>query len=309
MHILEKIHNEQPELKIFMVYFPKEKHHLLPDFIIPINTIEELPDNCIALIDESALHYYAHHWMKKETEVMDKLISVSGQKKQTIIFVTHTMRKFAVTLLLDINTLLVKKPSLLQMKLERSEFRKLIEEIDQEYNKLPQDDVKRSVYVVSDDYKGFITNPLPSFWSEDLSEAYAGVNLEEKAEIEEKTFMPMRIDGGLKLWFSKKNIKKVLHILSKNSVIDGVLSEMGVQCADGKCYYSFDIKKSGDKYTLSNNKFDLEVSIKEFKEKEISVMVDTESCGIEGIELVLKPEIKVKEEKNVVEEYAKNLKI
>lgn len=311
-HIEEKIHKELPNLKIFVVSLPKEKHYLLPDWIIPVTNVEELPDNCVALIDEGAMKYHAHRWHKKETEVMDILISVSGQRHQTFIFITHTLRKFAVTLLLDINVLLVKKPSLLQMKLERNEFRKLIEEIDREFNKLPKIDVKRSVYVVSDDYKGFIRNPLPSFWSEELSEAYAGVSLNnKKVEESPERILPFRIDSGLKLWFNKRDTKKILRILSKNSVIDGVLSELGVQCADGKCYYSFDIKKGkDDKYYLSNDKFDLEKSLREFEEKEISVLVDTESCGIEGVELVLKPEIKEKvKEKDVVEEYAKKVKL
>ncbi|GAI03987.1 unnamed protein product, partial [marine sediment metagenome] len=126
-NILEEFHNDQPELKIFVVSLPKEKHHLLPDWIIPVDTVEELPDNSIALLDESSLSYHAYLWGQKETVVMDKIISVSGQKGQTFIFITHTMRKFAITLLLDIDILLCKKPSLLHGKLERGEVRKIIE--------------------------------------------------------------------------------------------------------------------------------------------------------------------------------------
>ena len=61
-HICEKFHKEQPKLKVFSVCLPKEKRHLLPDWIIPIDNIEELPDNCVAIIDEGAMKYHSHKW-------------------------------------------------------------------------------------------------------------------------------------------------------------------------------------------------------------------------------------------------------
>jgi len=311
-YIEEKFHKEQPELKIFVVSLPKEKHHLLPDWIIPVDTVEELPDNCVALIDEGALRYHAYKWGQKETIVMDRMISISGQKGQTFIFITHTMRKFAITLLLDIDILLCKKPSLLHSKLERSEVRKLIDEVSRAFNKLPRDEVKKNTYVISDDFKGFIRNKLPDFWSEDLSKSYAGIPLNNKKEKQEKEeeIMPLRIDSGLKLWFKNQDKGRILQILSKNSTIDGVLSELGIQCAAGKCFYSFDLKRFGDKYRLSSDKFDLETSFKEFGEKKIPVIVDTESCGF-PVDVVLKAWETEKEIKKdeLVEEYAKGLEL
>jgi len=282
-YIGEKFHKEKPELKIFIVCLPKEKQELLPDWLIPVDNVEELPDNCVAIIDEGSFKYHAHKWQKKETEVMDRMISISGQRKQTYIFITHTMRKFAVAILLDINILMVKKPSLLQMKLERSQFRKLIEEIDQEFNKLPKDDVKKSVYVVSDDYKGMIRNPLPSYWSEDLSEAYAGIGLskDKKEEDEEpvEDFKPMRIESGLKIWFKEEDTKNVFEIFNQYSNLDGELSTMGIICTAEYCHYDWDLKLGSDeKYHLSNNKFDMAKIIEKLEENNIKVMIDTESA-------------------------------
>ena len=312
MHVLEKFHIDKPELKIFIVYFPKEKQHLLPTWITPIDDAEDLPDNCIALFDESALAFHAHKWHKKETEIMDMMISISGQKHQTFIFVTHTMRKFAVTLLLDINVLLVKKPSLLHSKLERNEFRKLIEKIDREFDKLPKEDVKRSTYVVSEDFEGFITNNLPSFWNDELSEAYAGVSIKKKEEQVEEIALPYKIESGLKVWFKESDIERVLHILSKNSTIDGVLSELGVQCAGGNCYYSFDLKKGrDDKYYLINDRFDIEKSMKELADEKISFVVDVESAyPLTKEDVMFKiEEKKALETKNNLEEYGKKVKL
>jgi len=314
-YILEKFHNEQPELKIFVVSLPKEKHSLLPDWITPVETVEELPDNCVAIIDEGALRYHAYMWGQKETIVMDRMISISGQKGQTFVFITHTMRKFAITLLLDIDILLCKKPSLLHSKLERSEVRKLVDEVSREFNKLPKEEVKKNTFVISDDFKGFIRNKLPSFWTEDLSKSYAGISIngdKQEEETEEKEVKPIRIERGLKLWFKLKDKMEILEILSKNSTIDGVLSSDGVFCTAGRCHYDFDLKmnKNG-KYRVSNNKFDLEESIKEFKEKEIPVIIDIESAyplNMDDLLFDIEKPSKKKEE-DELEEYAKKLKL
>jgi len=230
-HMIEKFHKKHPELKIFVVSLPKEKQRLLPDWIHPVDNIEELPDNCVALIDEAALKYHAHRWQKKETEVMDQMISFSGQRKQTFIFITHTMRKFAVTLLMDINVILCKKPSLLHSKLERSEFRKLIEVVEREFNKLPEDKVKKATYVISDDYQGFIYNPLPSFWSEQLSETYATNrnNQEEEGVIMSKEHVLTKEDLDMQIQETERKISEIKEKDTRVKRASVILSPDGTQ--------------------------------------------------------------------------------
>lgn len=306
-HIIEKFHNER-DLPTYVVSLPKEKHSLLPDWITPVDTVEGLPDNCVALIDEGALKYHAYMWGAKETVVMDRMISISGQKGQTFIFITHTMRKFAVTLLLDIDILLCKKPSLLHSKLERSEVRKLVEEVSREFDKLPRDEVKKNTYVISDDFKGFIRNGLPSFWSEDLSKSYAGISINDKKEekTEEKVIKPRFIEGGLKLWFKEEDKERVLHILSRG--IDGDLSPMGVQCSADKCYYPFDLKLYNGKYMPT---FDLENGLESFEEEDISVVIDVETTYPLDMDDIILKVIKtgIKKEKDNLADYAKKLKL
>ena len=234
---------------------------------------------------------------------MDIIISISGQSHQTIIFITHTLRKFAVTLLIDINVLLVKKPSLLQMKLERSQFRKLIEEIDREFSKIPKEDMKKSVYVVSDEYKGFIRNPLPSFWSEELSEAYAGVSVngkkEEETVEEEQIVLPSRIEGGLKIWFKAENMGKVLEKL-------GGLAKEGVLVFDEKRCYPFDLKRVNKKFHLTRPEF--ADAISELYDENL-IVIDVESCGVPICleDVVLKVIQKEKEKKDEMKEYAEKV--
>ena len=315
-YILEKI-NEEQKIPCFVVSLPKEKHHLLPSFITPVDTVDALPENCIALIDESSLSYHAYKWGAKETVVMDRMISVSGQKKQTFIFISHTMRKFAVTLLLETDLLLCKEPSLFHSKLERSEVRKLTEEASKEFKKLPKDDVKKNVYVISEDFVGFIHNPMPSFFTPELSAAYAGININEKEEETEQVEIkqyPSRLE--LKIWFKPEDKDKILDVI----LWDGKerLSEIAVICTADKCHVDFDVKHVGNgKYTLVSKHYNLEENLRELRRKKVSFYLDTETSIVDGEfysiseeQLVFKIEKKQKEQKeDRLAEYANGLNL
>lgn len=290
-YLLEKFYKER-NIPCFVVSLPKEKHHLLPDFIKPIDTVENLPEDCIALIDEGSLSHHAHLWRQKETVVMDRIISVSGQKKQTFIFITHTMRKLAVGLVLEIDLLLCKKPSLLHSKLERSEVRKLIEEVSTEFRKLPKDEVKKNTYIISEDYKGFIRNSMPSFFTQELSEAFAGIPLEninnnknDKRSMTEEEDKPLAVTGGLKIWFRPEDRDKVLDIVKTNK--GERLANESIFSTAGKSHLNFDLSQiiKGTKrnpaptgrYRLSSGRFDMERIISRLKAEGISHAIDTES--------------------------------
>ena len=314
--ILETFHNER-HIPAFIVSFPQEKQHLLPDWITPVDNFDEVPENSVCLIDEGSLKHHAHLWMQKETVVMDRMISVSGQKKQTIIFITHTMRKFAVTLLLEVDLLLCKQPSLLHSKLERSEVRKLTQKIYAEFKKLPRDQVKKSYYVVSEEYEGFMKNPLPSYWSQELSEAYAGININEKEEETEQVEIkqyPPRLE--LKIWFRPEDKDKILDVILWDN--KERLSEFAVICTADKDHINWDLKHVGNgKYTLVSKHYNLEENLKELRRKRVSFYLDTETSIVDGEfypisekQLVFKVEQKNNEKKvNRLERFADNIEL
>jgi len=306
----ERFHDER-KIPVYMLILPRLREKLktlLPEWVNLIEDVQDAPENCLILCDEAALKFHAHKWQKKETEIMENIISISRQRKQTIIFITHITRKFSITLL-DIDLLICKQPGLFHTMIERGGFKKLVEKAEEEFRKLPKEEVKKCNYVFSEDFKGFIRTGLCSYWSEELSEAFAGIDIngDEKTEItENQEVKPVRIESGLKIWFYPKDKQKVLQILSKNSTIDGELSPLGVQCSADKCFYSFDLKLFDGKYILSSKRFDLEKSIEDL---EGTILVDVETAyplNMDDVILkVVKPEKEKK--KDELEEYAKNL--
>ncbi len=159
--------------------YPKEKKHLLPDNIVLVDDINDLPENSFILIVEAAFKFYARQHNLSEHRLMDHVISLSRQKKQILLFDFHYTRKIDVNIITDSDVWLAKEPGIFHVKLgARAEIKPLYKKIAEEFNRLTGDK-QEYTWVYSNDYEGFIKNTIPSFWSEDLSNVHADVPLYE----------------------------------------------------------------------------------------------------------------------------------
>lgn len=177
--------HEKRELTPCVVNFPKEKRHLLPDFIRNIDDLDDIPNDSIVLFDEVSMKYYADKYKTSEKEVLDSLINISGQKNQIIIFISHHSAKILKAIVREIDMQLFKKPSEMHAKMERGEIRIFTKEALEAFEKikdLSEHEIKSHTYVITEDFNGFITNPLPEFWNDEISVAWSDVKLEVKKE-------------------------------------------------------------------------------------------------------------------------------
>lgn len=159
--------------------FPKEKKHLLPDNIVLIDDINDLPENSFILIVEAAFKFYARQHNLSEHRLMDHVISLSRQKKQILLFDFHYTRKIDVNIVTDSDVWLAKEPGIFHVKLgARAEIKPLYKKIGDEFSQLTGNK-QEYTWVYSNNYEGFMKNNLPSFWSEDLSNVHADVPLYE----------------------------------------------------------------------------------------------------------------------------------
>jgi len=165
-------------LPVYALGLPEEKFGLLPDFITGFTDIESIPENSVSFIDESSIRFHSYKWHTKETLVMDRIILSSRHRDQTLIFATHTLRKFAVGLVLDMNAIILKSPSKLHARMERRETKELTKIAKQHFNKIVLSERCKYAYVSSETYEGMLKNPTPSFWSEKLSKSYSGIKMD-----------------------------------------------------------------------------------------------------------------------------------
>lgn len=157
---------------------PRPKWDLLPDRMksLDVDSLDKLPDKAIIFIDEGALLFYARKFQSDLNTTMDKLISISRQKDQILLIATHHTRKLDINIITDADALIYKQPSLFHSRFERRELRNLTRDVSDKFER-KSEDKRKWAYIYSDDFEGFLENPLPSFWSEELSHAFAGIEI------------------------------------------------------------------------------------------------------------------------------------
>lgn len=177
-YLLQYAH-EELGLKCYVKGLPESKAKYLPDFInlIPPHQAD-LPDEAAIFLDEAAIYYYARDFKNDLNKAIDTLITVSRHKKQLLIFATHFSRKIDVNIITDVDLLGFKQPGLMHTKFERRELRGLVKHVYNEFLKKPEPR-QRYTYVISDDYEGFVVNPKPEFFTEELSHAFAGISFQQ----------------------------------------------------------------------------------------------------------------------------------
>jgi hypothetical protein len=162
-----------------MVYgFPLEKAPLLPDSITPITSLE-FPEESVVLSDEAYITLHSRTSMSDRNRFMDLFAGLVRQKGILGIYVTQLSRKLDIGIVSAAQVLLVKKPSLLQWKLDRSELRGILGDARAAFKRLGNTDSRQCTYVLADEFEGMVrgSNQPPSFWCEALSRPYAGVPL------------------------------------------------------------------------------------------------------------------------------------
>jgi len=157
----------------------------LPDWIKVVDKLGELGTDCVVLFDEFHNVAHARRGMAHDAITIDKLIELSRQNDQTHIFVTQRSTKLDRNIIMSDATLLIKKPSMMQVSFERQELKEIILEALDEFKKLERtleypEQRKSYVYVVCEEFAQerkfgkMKRHGMASYWSEDLSKVFRG---------------------------------------------------------------------------------------------------------------------------------------
>ena len=163
-----------------VVNFPRERASLLPRdwVVVPLREVYTLED-AVVLVDEGTWQVPAG---AKIEEVVRGFVSLARQRNQVIIFVFHAAADVGSRILRGADLLVFKEPSHRQILFGSKDrwMRRLLEEAKERFRVLRESgaDVREWAYVDSEqpEYRGLLRNPLPTFWSEDLSRPWAGVD-------------------------------------------------------------------------------------------------------------------------------------
>ena len=182
-YYLADISGKKHNLLPVIVGFPEDKHSLLPNNYVIKNLDEALvTENAVLLIDEGTTMLPAG---SRLDELVKSMSALSRQRNQIIILIFHTSRDIGSKILRGVDAIMVKEPSRRQIDQgsKNNWWYFLLTEARQ---KIREQGGNRKKYSYVDceepDFRGILTNPLPQFWSEDLSKAWANTNILTKRD-------------------------------------------------------------------------------------------------------------------------------
>jgi hypothetical protein len=166
IRLLENVYSKSKK-KCYAMGFKEEE---MPSWINVISQVSEIENDSLVLVDEGGILFSSRSSMSKANKILSELIMISRHKNLSIIFISQNSSNLEVNVLRQADFLILKKSSLLQKEFERKIIQKIYEETEGDFKKLDGD--IGLTYIYSNNFKGFISNTLPSFWKESISKAF-----------------------------------------------------------------------------------------------------------------------------------------
>lgn len=158
--------------KIYVVGVPKEKEHLLPEWIGILDSLGEAPNKTIVLADEASIELNARSSMTAKSKALSELINLSRQKEQTLIFVSQQDRIIDLNIVSSSNVIIFKELSAL--KFERRQLTPIMSKAREFFSALTSNKKKWAyVYAPNQDFLGPMEHSRATFWREGLSYLFA----------------------------------------------------------------------------------------------------------------------------------------
>ena len=142
----------------------------LPSWIESVDSAEQIKPNSYVLIDEGGILFSSRKSMTNANKILSDLILISRHKNLTILFISQNSSNLEINAIRQADFLALKPNSLLQKDFERKKIKEIYDEVGSLFEKYKED--KGLTYIYSNEFKGFISNPLPSFWNKNLSKEF-----------------------------------------------------------------------------------------------------------------------------------------
>lgn len=144
----------------------------MPAWIEVVEDISEIKNDATVLIDEGGILFSSRESMSKPNKLLSDLILISRHKNLNILFITQNSSNLDVNIIRQADFLALKPTSLLQKDFERKKIKDIYEEVAREFEKFKDD--RGATYIYSEEFRGFVSNPLPSFWNTRISKSFRG---------------------------------------------------------------------------------------------------------------------------------------
>lgn len=142
----------------------------LPSWIKGVESVSEISNNSFVLIDEGGVLFNSRKSMSSANKMLSDLMLISRHKNISILFISQNSSNLEINVLRQADFLILRSSSLLQKNFERKIVQKIYGKVETFFKKFKKD--KGLSFIYSEDFQGFVSNPLPSFWKEELSKGF-----------------------------------------------------------------------------------------------------------------------------------------
>ena len=142
-----------------------------------ITDIKAVKPDSILFIDEIGIWFPSKRHMKKKHLTLGELLYLAGQKNITLIGTVQNSLTTDINVIRNIDTLIVKELSLMQLRTERKFIVDILENAKDALEFFPPTERNKFAYIYSDQFRGLVQFNLPSFWSEKYSFPYKVMKL------------------------------------------------------------------------------------------------------------------------------------
>lgn len=166
MKMLENLHVLSKK-NFYAMGFKQED---LPDYIDVVEDINQIKTDSFVLIDEGGILFSSRKSFSDANKLLSELLLIARHNDLSILFISQNSANLEINAIRQADYLVLKPSSLLQRDFERKKIKDIYDEASDKFQKYKN--VKGLTYVYSDQFKGFVTNPLPTFWSQKVSKSF-----------------------------------------------------------------------------------------------------------------------------------------
>ena len=158
----------------------KQVQRLLPKWMMVVTNSRYWPQNAIVIYDEAAQSAHARRTQSGDAVKLDNLIGISGQRNQLILFICHHSRKLDLNVIHECDRVIYKAPTQAHQIWERNEMADFTLRAVDFFQDIKTGKAQKRANLVVDFHKlkfYQFNNPLPSYWSDELSCLFQNIHI------------------------------------------------------------------------------------------------------------------------------------
>lgn len=158
----------------------KRINKLIPSWMQITANRRDWPQNGVIIYDEAAQSAHSRRSQSGDAVELDDLLSISGQRQQLIVFISHYSRKLDLNICAAVHRLIWKRPTYAHTMWERDEMADFTMKAFDFFQAIKGDTAKKRAALVldMDNFHFFhVDNKLAPWWTDELSRLFKDIEL------------------------------------------------------------------------------------------------------------------------------------